>query len=64
MGDSKKRCEKCNKPIDDGKLCTICQYNDFEPKRAFTREEMKLGHERAKDMCKDIIDTVNKNHQW
>ena len=38
MGDSKKRCEICNKPIDDGKLCSMCQIDGLKPMRDYDIE--------------------------
>lgn len=49
---NQKRCKKCNTPIDDGELCSVCQIRG--PKvEGMTREEMRLGLERGKDACKN-----------
>ena len=60
MGDSKKRCEECNTPIDDGKLCSGCSYAEIHSsRRLLPRElqEMKRQGERFQaDLNKTVAD--------
>lgn len=48
---NQKRCKRCNKPIDDGELCSICQVRGHKVER-MTNEELRLAYKQGEDLCK------------
>lgn len=52
-----KRCEKCNKPIDEGKLCSVCQIKPMF-KEGLSSSELKEMYRQGDIMRVDMRDRM------